>query len=167
MPRLAESNATAGTNEWNRSRLWHEVIEKEGLGLRISTIFVVAAMLLLLVGGFMTAGCVKVQDLSSPEKTAREWYAAQEAKDVGRMESCLSLTSRQELNVDFQGIESIQVTSIDVEVLSQTDTEALIHVVADIETTKSSGEVTTDNDDLRWSLTKRSSKWLVTSFAAE
>jgi len=113
-----------------------------------------------------TIGCGGKPSLASPEDTVREYHRAMEAKDKYRMANLLADSEQRRTLLrftDFSGIDTIRVSALEIEIISESDNEAFVKVAEEVEINKS-GEITTQHLGGTWHLVKQNDRWLIVTF---
>lgn len=101
---------------------------------------------------------------STPEGTVRNYLSAMQSQDVERMAACSTGQEKEDI-LDtgqdmFSGVNTIRISNIDIEVVSQSEDEAMVEATYHIKVTMEGGTYEDDNYGSA-DLVKIDGKWYI------
>jgi len=101
---------------------------------------------------------------STPEGTVRNYLSAMQSKDVERMAACCTGQEKEDILETgqdmFSGVNTIRISNIDIEVVSQSEDEATVEATYHIKMTMEGGTYE-DDDSGSADLVKMDGKWYI------
>lgn len=86
---------------------------------------------------------------STPEGTVRNYLSAMQSQDVERMAACSTGQEKEDILETgqdmFSGVNTIRISNIDIEVVSQSEDEAMVEATYHIKVTMEGGTYEDDN----------------------